>query len=89
MEREVLGAKNPGRRTGECKWSVKPVGTDILDRLVSRKHAVASDLSSPPKQTTYTIWSRSGFTKDLQNHATTAGILLFDLADVLFLDPDC
>ncbi|HNZ04655.1 MAG TPA: ATP-binding protein [Myxococcota bacterium] len=68
---------------GECKWSVNPVGTDVLDRLVGRRDAVVSDLSWVPGNVTYALWSRAGFTKDLQRRAATEGVLLFGLRDIL------
>jgi AAA+ ATPase superfamily predicted ATPase len=68
---------------GECKWSVNPVGTDVLDQLIRRRAAVESDLATPPATVTFALWSRSGFTPDLQARAAKEGVLLFDLADVV------
>ncbi|HNZ04091.1 MAG TPA: ATP-binding protein [Myxococcota bacterium] len=68
---------------GECKWSINPVGTDVLDLLISRRDAVVSDLPQAPRIVTYAIWSRSGFTKEMRRRAASEGVLLFGLGNIL------
>jgi AAA+ ATPase superfamily predicted ATPase len=64
---------------GECKWSKRAVGTDILDRLEAKTATVASELSRPPRQVHYALWSRSGFTPELVRRCQGEGVLLIDL----------
>lgn len=47
----------------ECKWSSRPVGTDILETLESRSSAVLTEAGE--KKVLYAICSRSGFTEGL------------------------
>jgi uncharacterized protein len=47
----------------ECKWSSRPVGTDILETLESRSSAVLAEAGE--KEVLYAICSRSGFTEVL------------------------
>lgn len=67
---------------GECKWSFRKVGIDVLEGLRAKTPAVVADLERPPAEVRYAIWSRSGFTQDLKKMALDKGILLFDLGDV-------
>jgi AAA+ ATPase superfamily predicted ATPase len=48
---------------GEVKWSAKPVGTNVLDKLETRSHEI--NLSDRIKHTHYALFSRSGFTDQL------------------------
>lgn len=66
---------------GECKWSVRPVGVDILEGLLSKLGAFAVDLDGPPKQVNFALFSRSGFTPELTARARRDGVLLCDLGD--------
>lgn len=68
---------------GEVKWSRNPVGLDILERLVSRSGAVAADLERAPREIRYALWSRSGFTLDLERRARAEGVLLFGSQDAM------
>lgn len=66
---------------GECKWSVKPVGVDILDGLIAKRSAFAADLDGEPKDLQFALFSRSGFTPELTERARRDGVLLCDLGD--------
>lgn len=78
-EVDVVGvADNGSLLMGECKWSRRAVGTDILDTLISKTPSVAADLPRPPSEVQYALWSRSGFTPTLRQRAREEGILLFD-----------
>jgi hypothetical protein len=68
---------------GEVKWSHNPVGLDVLQRLVARRDAVTADLERPPREVRFALWSRSGFTPDLERQARADGILLFTPEDVV------
>ena len=49
--------------TGECKWSVKPVGTDVLKKLEEKSYEV--DFGFQVKEINFILFSKSGFTKEL------------------------
>ena len=49
--------------TCECKWKDNQVGEDVLKTLVER-----TGLISAGRKPHYVIFSKSGFTKELQNH---------------------
>lgn len=67
---------------GEVKWSRNPVGLDVLEHLIARTPAVAADLTRPPTDVRYALWSRSGFTPDLVRRAQAENVLLFTTEDV-------
>jgi AAA+ ATPase superfamily predicted ATPase len=48
---------------GECKWSVKPVGTDVLKKLQEKSREI--DFGFQVKEIKYILFSKSGFTKEL------------------------
>jgi AAA+ ATPase superfamily predicted ATPase len=46
---------------GECKWSEKPVGIDVLEALRATSRLVP--VEAKPEQTVYVLFSKSGFTE--------------------------
>ncbi|MCX5830018.1 MAG: ATP-binding protein [Deltaproteobacteria bacterium] len=52
---------------GEVKWSVNPVGTDVLDNLERKVRLV--DWQKGERKEYFVLFSRSGFTKDLERLA--------------------
>lgn len=66
---------------GECKWSVNPVGINVLDDLKSKTHALqkVSDI----RRVQYALFSRSGFTPALESQAKAEGIRLFTLDELI------
>jgi AAA+ ATPase superfamily predicted ATPase len=64
----------------ECKWSTKPVGTNILDDLVKKSVVVQNKMNF--KQINYGIFSRSGFTDALKK-MNRSDLFLFDLNDLM------
>lgn len=57
---------NPDTRRvliGECKWSVKHVGTDVLARLKEKSTLI--DFGFQPHEIRYILFSKSGFTQEL------------------------
>ena len=50
----------------ECKWSNRPVGQDILEKLEAKTKAVQKETSK--SQVLYGLCSRSGFTEQLIAH---------------------
>ncbi len=62
---------------GECKWTSRPVGVNILDDL--KRKAQALDRTLPVR---YALFARSGFTPALQARAAEEGVLLVDLEEL-------
>jgi len=52
---------------GECKWSVNPVGTNILDDLKRKVRRLNTD--GKWRQVHYVLFARAGFTPALQDLA--------------------
>ena len=59
---------------GEAKWSVNPVGTDILNNL--EKKAKLVDWRKGERKEYFVLFSRSGFTENLEKLAGERGDLL-------------
>ncbi|MFQ6044576.1 MAG: ATP-binding protein, partial [Candidatus Poribacteria bacterium] len=74
----------------ECKWTKKPIGTNILDGLKAKAQILTKEIPPAPLfqrgeipvgQIHYALFSRSGFTEALQSVANAEGIFLFTLED--------
>lgn len=68
---------------GECKWSRKPVGLDVLDGLAAKVSRVAADTKSNPASVRLALFSRAGFTQALRDRADGEGVLLFGVEDLV------
>jgi hypothetical protein len=74
---------------GECKWTSRPVGTNILDDLKRKAHLLTSSgvdrraTSSIRTPTQYALFARSGFTSSLEAVARNEGVLLLGPDDLL------
>ena len=66
---------------GECKWSNRPVGTNILDDL--KRKAQVLDAGGKWPQVSYMLWSKSGFTPALRKLAGAAGIRLVEVPELV------
>jgi uncharacterized protein len=66
---------------GECKWSLKPVGTDILDDL--RRKAQSAQQEGHWPRISYILFSRSGFTPALRQAAEAGGVQLVGVEEML------
>lgn len=76
----VLGEENA--ILVECKWTNKPVGTDILVNLENKTPLVKSDLGA--RMVRYALCSRSGFTPQMIRDARQRkDVLLFDLSAIV------
>ena len=64
---------------GECKWTTKPVGLNLLDALKAK----AQRLPNPGQKIQYALFARAGFTEELQRQAKQEEILLVDLQTLL------
>jgi len=60
---------------GECKWTVHPVGTSVLDDLKQKSEILMKDHEI--KKIQFALFSRNGFTPDLEDKSKSEGILLF------------
>ena len=60
---------------GECKWTQKKIGEDVLDSLITKTRAFPqfSDYRFH-----YALFSKNGFTKELYKREKTEGIYLFE-----------
>ena len=77
-EIDVVAISNTERSllVGECKWTARPVGVNILDDLRRKtRRLMANDEWS---QVTYALFAKSGFTPALQEIAAAEGILLVE-----------
>jgi AAA+ ATPase superfamily predicted ATPase len=66
---------------GECKWSVNPVGTNVL---IDLKRKVQPLLDAGPwRQASYILFARAGFTPDLQTMAKAEDVRLVRADELL------
>ncbi len=65
---------------GECKWSSRPVGTNILDELFRRSEVIAR--SGSWIRIHYILFSRSGFTPALRARAEAEGVILIGVDEL-------
>lgn len=66
---------------GECKWSVKPIGINVLDEL--KQKAKVLFRNSDIQKVQYVLFSRLGFTPALKEQAHTEGIELYTIEDLV------
>ena len=67
---------------GECKWWKRPVGENVLNRLIEKVERIPEHWRKRPN---YMLFSASGFTDSLKQRASDTGVLLIDLYD-LYVD---
>jgi len=60
---------------GECKWSVNPVGINILDDLKQKSQVLIKDYGIQKVQ--FALFARIGFTPALEEKARVEGIKLY------------
>lgn len=60
---------------GECKWSVNPVGVDVLADLEAKARLLQH--KTELQRVDYALFSRSGFTPELEKQARTEGVRLY------------
>lgn len=66
---------------GECKWSSKPLGGNILADLKRKAQIVLQ--RQPWNNVTYALFARAGFTPALQAQAELEGVLLVNLNELI------
>jgi len=60
---------------GECKWSINPVGTNILEELKQKSQVLIERYGIQKLQ--FALFARSGFTNALKEQARLEGVELF------------
>jgi hypothetical protein len=71
---------------GEVKWSINKVGLDILADL--KRKAALLDWGKKGRKECFALFSRSGFTEELQQTAAKEGIYLRTLTDICAIAPN-
>jgi hypothetical protein len=80
-EADVVAVSDGGSLlVGECKWSTKPVGTDVHQTLLGKAGRVAEEAGTT--DLCLALWSRSGFTAAMRRLARQERVLLFDLKSI-------
>lgn len=80
-EIDVVAMGDEGVLVGECKWSKRPVGENVLEDLLRRGQRFRASTSLAA--TRHALFAQSGFTASLQARATDEGVLLVSLDDLL------
>lgn len=80
-EIDVAAIGEDGCLLGECKWTAKPIGVNILDQLTEKTKAVQRLLPETPIR--LALFARSGFTLALHERARNENILLVDLSEII------
>ncbi|MHC3439262.1 ATP-binding protein [Natrialbaceae archaeon A-gly3] len=83
-ELDVLGLSEDGLVAGECKFTSRPVSGGVLSDLERTTTEVRWADEPADSEPLYVLFSRSGYTDDLEHAAETRDdVRLFDLPDVL------
>jgi AAA+ ATPase superfamily predicted ATPase len=67
---------------GECKWSTNPLGTNILADLKQKTQALQAS-GQQIKTIYYALFSRSGFTPDLEEQARAEEVGLYTVEQIV------
>ena len=83
-EIDVVALGEEGVLLGECKWSTRPVGRDVLNALRARGELFRGATGmGPDEPLRLALFSKSGFTPDLLAEAEAEGVLLATAEDVV------
>ena len=83
-ELDVLGLTGDGLVAGECKFASRPVSEGVLADLERTASEVRWSDGPEDGETLYVLFSRSGYTADLEHVADTRDdVLLFGLSDLV------
>lgn len=66
---------------GECKWSQKPVGLNILNDLKQKTQVALKTIEI--SRVLYVLFSRAGFSRELEQIATNEGISLYTVESLV------
>ncbi len=83
QEIDVVGLNSQEKKIifGECKWSEKPVGTDMYEEL--KKKAEKVEWNKDDRTEYYILFSKSGFTPGMVQTAKRDGVFLVEKDVVL------
>jgi AAA+ ATPase superfamily predicted ATPase len=73
-EIDVMAVSDRGVLMGECKWTARPVGTNVLDDLKRKAYPLVQAGGWPT--VVYLLCARTGFTPALEAQAREEGVLL-------------
>ena len=83
-EIDVVALGDEGVLLGECKWSTRPVGLDVLDALRVRGEVFRGETGMAAHEPVwYALFSRSGFTPDALAEAKAERVLLVTADEVI------
>jgi AAA+ ATPase superfamily predicted ATPase len=83
-ELDVLGLTQDGLVAGECKFTAQPVSEGVLADLERTVSEVRWSQEPVDGETLYVLFSRSGYTDDLEHVADTRDdVRLFELSDLI------
>ncbi|WP_254838036.1 ATP-binding protein [Natronomonas marina] len=83
-ELDVLGLTDEGLVAGECKFTSRPVSEGVLADLERTTSEVRWSEGPADGETLYVLFSRSGYTDDLEHAADRRDdVRLFDLSDLI------
>ncbi|MFT4881456.1 MAG: hypothetical protein ACI9HI_001460, partial [Salinirussus sp.] len=83
-ELDVLGLTDEGLVAGECKFTSSPVSEGVLSDLERTTAEVQWSERPANAEPLYVLFSRSGYTDDLTDVASSRDdVLLFELTDLV------
>ena len=83
-ELDVLGLAADSLVAGECKFTSQPVSEGVLADLERTASEVRWSEGPADRETLYVLFSRSGYTDDLETAANSRDdVRLFDLSDLM------
>lgn len=86
-EIDVVGLSKGGLVAGECKFTSTPVSEGVLAELERTADRIRWSEAPPDGSTLYVLFSRSGYTDDLERQAAARDdVLLFGPSDVVACD---
>lgn len=83
VEIDVLAISRTEKQAlvGECKWSIHPIGVNILDDLKQKAQPLLRE--GEISQLHYALFSRSGFTPALEIRARDEGVALYGVGEIV------
>ena len=79
----VGGSGRAAPMVGECKWTSRPMGIGVLNDLREYKLPALAQTGVAVDSADVVLFSRSGFTRDLEAEATRTGVRLVGLDQLL------
>lgn len=80
-EIDILAYNDDIALFGECKWTNRRVGTNILDDLKRKSFPIIESLGC--EHVRYALFSRSGYTPALEDRANNEGVLLYGMDNLM------